>query len=85
MSDNLNTIGHHQSIPNQHDQSSVNTFTAMLQPNIEIADILREIALLFENKKDIYTALNIMEEAYVHRPDSPNIRKKIEEYKKLSE
>ena len=81
LNQKLDFIKNNQSMLKQNDQTSVDTLTAMLQPNIELADILREIAFLFENKKDIKTALSIMEEAYVHRPDGPNIRKKIEEYK----
>ncbi|WP_394242612.1 hypothetical protein [Vibrio astriarenae] len=45
------------------------------------ADLLRDVAIAFEKNGDVNTALSIMEEAHIQRPNGKWIRKKIEEYK----
>jgi len=47
------------------------------------ADVLREVALSFEQLGDIQTAYKIMEQAYRLRPYSSIIRQKFEEYQNL--
>ena len=49
----------------------------------ESADILREVALAFEESGDIQTALKVMQQAYMLRPEGPAINQKVNKYKKL--
>ncbi|MEA1983722.1 MAG: hypothetical protein U9N39_09265 [Campylobacterota bacterium] len=56
-----------------------------MKPTYESPDILREVALSFEESGDIKTALAIMQQAQTMRPTGTLINKKVEEYKKLTE
>jgi hypothetical protein len=56
-----------------------------ISPSFEDADILRDVALYFENNGDIATAYKLMKEAIGKRPNGPAIKSKVEEYKKWIE
>jgi len=51
--------------------------------NPEVADILREVAIAFEQSDDIQTAYKVMEKAHLLRPKGPTIKQKLEEYRQL--
>ena len=54
-----------------------------IQLDHESADILREVALLFEVIGDIKTAKAVMEQALIQRPSGKFIQNKLLEYNKL--
>ncbi|MEA2029407.1 MAG: hypothetical protein U9N49_10585 [Campylobacterota bacterium] len=55
----------------------------MLPLSSQEADVLREVALSFEQLGDIQTAYRVMEQAYKLQPHSSMIRQKFEEYQNL--
>ncbi|MCC4288866.1 glycosyltransferase family 61 protein [Vreelandella aquamarina] len=52
-----------------------------LGKNLQSADIMREVAIFFEDEGDIKTALKLMQKAKELRPTGPFIKAKVEEYK----
>jgi hypothetical protein len=54
-----------------------------IEPNFESKDILREIALAFEENGDISIAKSIMQKAHELSPNELIIKQKLEEYKKI--
>lgn len=54
-----------------------------VKPVHKSPDILREVALSFEQVGDIKTALTVMQKALELRPNGPFIKRKITEYKQL--
>ena len=54
-----------------------------LEGEQESADILREVALAFEESGDIQTALKVMQQACILRPEGPAIKQKVNTYKEL--
>ena len=54
----------------------------MLESNMEIADVLREIAFAFKEVGDLTTACVLLEKALEQRPSGPVIRKALERYRK---
>lgn len=73
----------------QEDQMQKNKVFKNLQNSIksehQAPDLLREVALAFEQSGDIVTALSVMQKALELRPNGPFIKKKVEEYTKLME
>lgn len=57
--------------------------TKKLKVNNDNADILREVALAFEQSSDIQTAYKVMEQAHLLRPQGPVIKQKLEEYRAI--
>lgn len=67
-------------------QNPYNELNEKLGTKEESADILREVALAFEQSGDIQTAYKVMEQAHYLRPKGPTIKQKLEEYRqKLAE
>ena len=54
-----------------------------IKPNSKAEDILREVALSFEKKGNIKTALDLMEEALILRPNGKVIKQKVVKYKEI--
>lgn len=57
--------------------------TKKLKGNNDNADILREVALAFEQSGDTQTACQVMEQAHFLRPQGPVIKQKLEEYRNI--
>lgn len=63
------------------DRSLFGKLAQSLGPHSEAADILREVALIFEKKGDLLTAFTVMEQAHLQRPSGPVINRKLDEYR----
>jgi len=56
-----------------------------LNDGSDSVDILREVAIAFEQSGDVNTALKIMQQAYRLRPEGPLINQKLQEYRQILE
>lgn len=65
------------------EKNSFESLSAKLSKISTPADTLREVAIRFEESGDIQTALKVMEQAYILRPEGPAIKQKINAYKEL--
>lgn len=67
-------------VKNKAQKHIFKTLPARLDADLDSADVLREVALSFEELGDFSSALMIMRQAAVQRPNGPRIKKKIIEY-----
>lgn len=63
---------------------SLTALSEVIRSTYQPADVLRDIALIFQGGGDIQTALALIERAHHLRPDGPFIQKKYDELKYLS-
>lgn len=71
-----------EKIRHQFYNANLSALGGKLKPHYKPADILRDIALIFERGGDRVTALTLMEKAHHLRPEGSLIRKKYEDLKR---
>jgi hypothetical protein len=65
----------------EFDQVLVGQLLQNLTPDSSAAEILGEVAVLFEAKNDFATALAVMKKAHLQGPDEPVFKRKLGEYR----